>query len=60
MYVFYGLSGKEVGVTFEVEVLKTNPVVPTISDLIPGAVYSEREKREMIGVEIEGIPVHAY
>lgn len=56
MYVFYGLGGKEVGVTFEVEIPKSNPVIPTISDLIPGAVYSEREKREMIGVEVKGIP----
>ncbi|MDD3406984.1 MAG: NADH-quinone oxidoreductase subunit C [Methanomicrobium sp.] len=56
LYVFYGLLGKEVCVTFEVELSKENPVIGTISDLIPGAVYSEREKREMIGVEIEGIP----
>jgi len=56
MYVFYGLSGKEVEVTIEVGLPKPNLIVPTISDLIPGAVYSEREKIEMMGVDVKDIP----
>jgi len=54
--VFFGSKGSEITVNFMVSVPKENPVVPTISDLIPGAVYSEREKQEMIGVKVEGIP----
>lgn len=54
--IFFGSKGSEITVCFIVSVPKENPVVPTISDLIPGAVYTEREKQEMIGVVVEGIP----
>lgn len=56
MQVFYGIPRSEVNVTITVPVPKKNLVVPTISHLIPGAVYSEREKQEMLGVTVEGIP----
>ncbi|MBN1432868.1 MAG: NADH-quinone oxidoreductase subunit C [Methanomicrobiaceae archaeon] len=56
MTIFFGSKGSEITVNLMVSVPKENPVVPTISDLIPGAVYSEREKQEMIGVIVEGIP----
>ena len=56
MTVFFGEKGSEVLVTFTVSVPKENPVVPTISDLIPGAVYSEREKQELIGIKVRDIP----
>ncbi len=35
---------------------KADAVLPTITDLIPGALVSEREVQEMLGVKIEGIP----
>ncbi|WP_048152902.1 NADH-quinone oxidoreductase subunit C [Methanolacinia paynteri] len=54
--IFFGSKGSEITVTFTVSVPKDNPVVPTISDLIPGAVYSEREKQELMGVIVDGIP----
>jgi membrane-bound hydrogenase subunit beta len=56
MTVFFGSKGSEITVSFIVSVPKENPVVPTISDLIPGAVYSEREKQELMGVIVDGIP----
>jgi membrane-bound hydrogenase subunit beta len=45
----------EVGINISVAVPKKKPVLPTITDLIPGAILSELEKQEMLGVEIEGI-----
>ena len=56
MTVFFGSKGSEITVSFIVSVPKENPVVPTISDLIPGAVYSEREKQELMGIIVDGIP----
>lgn len=56
MQVFYGIPKAEVNVTITVPVPKKNLVIPTISHLIPGAVYTEREKQEMLGVTVEGIP----
>ncbi len=52
----YGKKNREILVTFTVAVPKADPVVPTISGEIPGAVYTEREKQEMIGVTVTGIP----
>jgi len=56
MTIFFGSKGSEITVNFTVSVPKEKPVVPTIFDLIPGAVYSEREKQEMMGIRVEGIP----
>ncbi len=56
MQVFHGIPKAEVNITITVPVPKTNLVIPTISHLIPGAVYTEREKQEMIGVTVAGIP----
>jgi len=39
-----------------VPVPKSDLTVPTISDIIPGAVFSEREKQEFLGVKVIGIP----
>ncbi|GAB7016151.1 NADH-quinone oxidoreductase subunit C [Methanogenium cariaci] len=56
MQVFYGIPNAEVNITIIVPVPKKNLVIPTISHLIPGAVYTEREKQEMLGVTVAGIP----
>lgn len=45
----------ENGLFLRVSVPKSNPVLPTITDIIPGALLSELEKQEMLGVNIEGI-----
>lgn len=56
LFVYHGQPHREIMVTLSFEVPKTDPVVPTITDLIPGALTSEREKQEMIGVRITDIP----
>jgi len=42
--------------TIRTAVPKSDARIPTICDLLPGAQTSEREKREFLGVEIDGIP----
>ena len=46
----------ESSVSIRVRLPKRDPVLPTITDLIPGALISERELQEMLGVSIDGIP----
>lgn len=54
--VYFGLRGREITVSFEVLLPKDDLVIPTISDIIPGAAYGEREKQEMLGITVAGIP----
>jgi membrane-bound hydrogenase subunit beta len=54
--IYFGLGGQEITVTLEVLLPKSDLSIPTISDIIPGAAYGEREKQEMLGVTIVGIP----
>ncbi len=59
VYIFsvqYGEVKSEYMVTFGITLPKTDLTVPTISDLIPGAVFGEREKQEFLGVKVLGIP----
>ncbi|MDR1740836.1 MAG: NADH-quinone oxidoreductase subunit C [Synergistaceae bacterium] len=45
-----------VGVTVTVKVPKDRLSMPSIFDLLPGSEYSEREMREMLGVDFVGLP----
>jgi membrane-bound hydrogenase subunit beta len=54
--VNYGTRMKETNLHISVELPKSNPELETICDLIPGALITEREKMEMLGVKIKGIP----
>lgn len=54
--LYYGVRHGEYMVSLAVRLPKSDLRVPTISDLIPGAVFTEREKQEMLGVEVVGIP----
>jgi membrane-bound hydrogenase subunit beta len=54
--IFYGNPGKECTVSLGVILPKNDLTIPTISDLIPGTVFSEREKQEFLGVTIRDIP----
>ena len=54
--VGYGTEGGEVMVNLRLFVPKSDPVVPSICGLIPGAETTEREKIEFLGVEFSGIP----
>ncbi|HWQ65309.1 MAG TPA: NADH-quinone oxidoreductase subunit C [Methanospirillum sp.] len=56
MQIFFGGKHEEIEVTFTVPVPKSDPHVPTIAGVIPGAVYTEREKQDMIGIIVDGIP----
>ncbi|NJD98618.1 hydrogenase [Thermococcus sp. LS1] len=53
--LFHGLPWKELSVTITFELPKSELVLPTITDLMPGAETNEREIREMLGVEFEGL-----
>ncbi len=54
--VGYGTVGGEVMVTLRVPVPASDPVVPSICGLIPGAETTEREKIEFLGISFTGIP----
>ena len=43
-------------VTIGVRLPKSDLSIPTITDLIPGALFSEREKQEFFGITVTGIP----
>jgi len=49
-------KGKRLGACLSVEVPKTDLVMPSLWDRIPGVEYSEREMREMLGIDFEGLP----
>lgn len=58
MYHFtvdYGKQAQEKIVSFRVKLPKTDLKIETITDLIPGALISEREMHEMVGVEFIGL-----
>jgi len=49
MSIFFGMKKSEIKLAFDL-------TIPTISDIIPGAAYGEREKQEMLGIEVVNIP----
>lgn len=48
--------GDRLGVTVSVPVYKTDLVMPSLYSRIPGVEYSEREIREMLGIDFDGLP----
>ena len=54
--IYYGTRNEEISSNISVDLPKSNPTLETISDIIPGALITEREKQEMLGVKIKGIP----
>jgi len=52
----FGGRMEEFNLNISVELPKTKPEIETICDYIPGALITEREKMEMLGVNIIGIP----
>lgn len=54
--IYHGARHAEIVVVLSVHVPKAAPVVPSICDLVPGVLISEREKQEMMGVTVDGIP----
>ncbi len=54
--VNYGYPGEEVSVNIKVHLPKDDLTIPTITDMVPGAVTTEREKQEFLGITVKGIP----
>jgi membrane-bound hydrogenase subunit beta len=54
--IYYGHHLEELSVGLRVKLPKSDLRIPTVTDLIPGAIFTERETQEMMGVEVVGIP----
>lgn len=54
--VNYGEHLKEIPVNISVYLPKDDLKISSICDIIPGALVTEREKQEMLGITVEGIP----
>ncbi|MCX8189985.1 MAG: NADH-quinone oxidoreductase subunit C [Candidatus Diapherotrites archaeon] len=52
----YAKPKSQVLLTLRVKLPKSSPVIDTITDIIPGAEISEKEKREFFGIEFRGLP----
>lgn len=52
----YASSQKEFSFSIKARLPKKQLIIPTVTDLVPGALISEREAQEMLGVQIAGIP----
>ena len=54
--IYYGSHLEEISLGIKVTLSKKDLKVPSITDLIPGAIFTERETQEMMGVEVTDIP----
>ncbi len=54
--VYYHVRTSNALLTIKTEVSKENPKIPTITDIIPGAVFHEMEVTDLLGVIFEGHP----
>jgi len=54
--IYYGQHLKEISLGLSVALPKDNLKIPTITDIVPGAIFTEREIQEMMGIEVLGIP----
>jgi len=54
--IYFSERGKELSLNITVELPKSEPEIETITDLIPGALITEQEKQEMLGIKVKGIP----
>lgn len=52
----YGMDRNEISFNIAVDLPKSKPEIETICDFVPGALITEREKQEFLGVKIIGIP----
>ncbi len=53
--IYGGNPANETMVIFSLDLPKANPVLPTITDLMEGTAFTEREKTEYLGIRIEGL-----
>jgi membrane-bound hydrogenase subunit beta len=54
--IYYGHHLEELSLGLRVKLPKTDLAIPTVTDLIPGAIFTERETQEMMGVKVVDIP----
>jgi membrane-bound hydrogenase subunit beta len=54
--LYFGKKNNEISLNLSVDLPKNKPEIETICDFIPGALITEREKQEMLGVKVIGIP----
>lgn len=54
--LFCGQHLKALALAIRVTLSKADLSIPTITDVIPGAIFSEREVQEMMGIRVTGIP----
>ena len=54
--VYYGIPSSECVVNIKITLPKDDLQVPTITDIIPGALFSELDMQDMMGIKVVGIP----
>ncbi len=54
--IYYGHHLQELSLGLRVRLPKNDLKIPTVTDIIPGALFTERETQEMMGIEVVGIP----
>jgi membrane-bound hydrogenase subunit beta len=57
--IYFGERGKELLLNFTIPISKKDPTIDSICDFIPGALISEQEKQEMLGIRVKNIPKDA-
>lgn len=53
--IYGGVAKNEIMVIFSLDLPKNNAVLPTITDLMEGAAFTEHEKEEYLGIKIDGL-----
>ena len=54
--VNYGYPEQETALNLKVNIPKDDLTIPTITDIVPGAITTEREKQEFLGIDVIDIP----
>jgi NADH:ubiquinone oxidoreductase subunit C len=54
--ILYHLSWEGNEITVRTEISRENPVIPTVTPVLPGALTYEREIQDMFGIRVSGIP----
>ncbi len=54
--VNFSYPGEETTINMKVHLPKDDLTIPTITDIVPGAITTEREKQEFLGVDVVDIP----
>lgn len=54
--LYYGERLKEISVNISADLPKSDPTIESICDIIPGALITERDVQDMLGVTVKNIP----